>query len=74
MGVDIMELPRTEKGNKYAVVFQDFFSKWPMVFPVFDQKAIHLARLLVDEIVPRLECQKHFCPTEGHQSVVPSNA
>ena len=52
MGVDIMELPRTEKGNKYVVVFQDFFSKWPMVFPAPDQKAIRLARLLVEEIVP----------------------
>ena len=43
MGVDNMELPWTEKGNKYVVVFQDLFSKWPMVFPVPDQKAIRLA-------------------------------
>ena len=25
VGVDIMELPKTNSGNKYVVVFQDFF-------------------------------------------------
>ena len=52
MGVDVMELPQTEQGNKYVVVFQDFFSKWPAVYPVPDQKAVRLARLLVDKIIP----------------------
>ena len=52
VGVDIMDLPRTEAGNKHVVVFQDFLSKWPLVFPVPDQKAIRLARLLVEEVVP----------------------
>ena len=23
-GVDVMELPKTERGNKYVIVFQDF--------------------------------------------------
>lgn len=27
IGVDIMELPKTRKGNRYVVLFQDFFSK-----------------------------------------------
>ena len=52
VGVDIMDLPKTEAGNKHVVVFQDFLSKWPLVFPVPDQKAIRLARLLVEEEVP----------------------
>ncbi len=52
VGVDIMELPVTEKGNRYVVVFQDFLSKWPFVFAVPDQKAERLARLVVDEILP----------------------
>jgi len=47
-----MELPQTKRGNKYVVVFQDFFSKWPMVFPTPDQKAIRIAKLLAEEIVP----------------------
>ena len=40
VGVDVMDLPKTEAGNKNVVVFQDFLSKWPLVFPVPDQKAI----------------------------------
>ena len=52
MGVDIMELPLTERQNRYVVVFQDFLTKWPMVFPVPDQKSIRIARLLAEEVVP----------------------
>ncbi len=52
VGVDIMELPQTSQGNRYVVVFQDFLTKWPMVFPVPDQKSIRIARLLTEEVVP----------------------
>ena len=44
----------TTRGNKYVVVFQDLFTKWPMVYPTSDQKAERIARLLVKEIVPFL--------------------
>ena len=52
VGVDIMDLPCTKSGNKHVVVFQDYLTKFPLVFPVPDQKAIRLARLLVEEVVP----------------------
>ena len=39
LGADVMELPLTTKGNKYLIVFQDLFTKWPMAFPTLDQKA-----------------------------------
>ena len=52
IGVDIMNLPCTQRGNKHVVVFQDMLTKWPMVFPVPDQKSERLARLLCEEIVP----------------------
>ena len=52
VGVDIMELPITARGNRYVIVFQDLFTKWPIVFPTPDQKAERIARLLVEEIVP----------------------
>ena len=45
-GVDLMELPVTSQGNTYVVVFQDFFSKWPMVYPVPDQKSERIVKLL----------------------------
>ena len=52
VGVDIMELPITARGNRYVIVFQDLFTKWPLVFLTPDQKAERIARLLVEEIVP----------------------
>ena len=52
IGVDIMDLPCTERGNRHVVVFQDMLTKWPMVFPVPDQKTECLTRLLCKEIVP----------------------
>ena len=52
IGLDIMDLPCTEQGNRHVVVFQDMFTKWPMVFPVPDQKTGRIVRLLCEEIVP----------------------
>ena len=52
VAVDIMDLPCTERGNKHVIVFQDLFTKWPLVFPAPDQKAERLARLLCEEVVP----------------------
>ena len=51
-GIDIMELPKTAKRNKYVIVMQDFLTKWPLIFPAPDQKANRIARLLVDELLP----------------------
>lgn len=34
------------------VAFQDFLTKWPLVFPVPDQKAVQLVKLLTEEVVP----------------------
>ena len=51
IGVDVMHLPCTECGNKHVVVFQDMFTKWLLVFPVPDQRAERIARLLCEETV-----------------------
>ena len=51
-GVDIIKLPKIRSRNRCVVVFQDFLSKWPMVYPVADQKASTLVKLLVEEAVP----------------------
>ena len=36
LGVDIMDLPMTESGNKHVVVFQGYFTKWALVYAVPD--------------------------------------
>ena len=48
-----MDLPMTDdQGNKHVVVFQDYFSKWPMVFAVPDQKTNAIVELLTKEVIP----------------------
>ena len=29
VGVDVVQLPKTKRGNRYAVVFVDYLTKWP---------------------------------------------
>ena len=53
VGVDVLQLPRSYEGNQYAVVFVDYLTKWPEVFPTKDQTALTIARLLVDQIIAR---------------------
>ena len=50
LGID--DLPVTERGNRHVVVIQDLFTKWPLVFPVPDQKALRIAKLIAEEVVP----------------------
>ena len=40
--VDAMGLPRMVDGNSHVVVFEDYLTKWPLVFPVPDQKTTRL--------------------------------
>ena len=59
MGVDVLQLPLTESGNQYAVVFLDYLTKWAEAFPVANQSAVTIAQLLVEEIFCR-----HGAPQE----------
>ena len=52
IGVDIMDLPLTDRGNRHVLVFQDHFTKWPMVCPIPDQKSQQIVQILCDEIIP----------------------
>ena len=65
VGVDIMELQVTTMSNKYVVVFQDLFMKWPMVYPTSDQKVKRIARLLVEEIIPFFSVPKALLSDRG---------
>ena len=53
VGVDVIQFPRSNNGNQYAVVFVDYLTKWPEVFAVSDQSAATIANLLVREIISR---------------------
>ena len=53
VGVDILQLPLTAKGNQYVAVFVDYLIKWPEAFAIPDQKAETIARLFVEHILCR---------------------
>lgn len=59
IGVDVIQFPLSGDGNRYAVVFMDYLTKWPEVFAVSDQSAATIAKLLVENIVSR-----HGVPAE----------
>ena len=37
VGVDIMQMPQTERGNRYIIVFMDYLTKWVEAFATEDQ-------------------------------------
>ena len=49
VGVDVMELPKTSKGNRCVVVFQDYLT---IVFALPDQKTHRIGDILVKEVIP----------------------
>ena len=53
MGVDVLQLPVSARGNKYAIVFMDYLTKWPEVFPAKDQSAYTITKTLVEKVIPR---------------------
>ena len=65
VGVDIMELPLATNGNKYAIIFQDLFTKWPMVYSTPDQKVERIAKLLTQEIIPMFGVPGALLPDRG---------
>lgn len=59
VGVDVIQFAKSHHGNRYAVVFMDYLTKWPEVFATKDQTALTIARLLVENVISR-----HGVPTE----------
>ena len=54
MGVDVLQLPLVSNlGNKYVIAFVDYLTKWLEVFPVKNQSAYTIAKMLVEKIIPR---------------------
>ena len=58
--VDIMEMPMRLCGNRYAVDFMEYVTRWVEAYPMEDQTSKTIARLLIDNIV----CQ-HGVPNQG---------
>ena len=51
VGVDIMELPLTQNGNRHVVTFIDYLTKWVESFARNNQTSETIAKLLVDHVI-----------------------
>ncbi len=65
VGVDVLQLPETYHGNKYAIVFMDYFSKWPEVAPAPNQTAETVADLLTECIITRHGAPNYLLSDRG---------
>ena len=43
IGIDIVTMPTSNKGNKYIITCMDYFSKWPEAVPSKDKSATSVA-------------------------------
>ena len=57
--------PLSLKGNKYAVIFMDRFSRFPEAFGIPDKKAETVAKVLVEQIVCRYGCPRTLLSDRG---------
>ena len=48
VGMDFKEMDLSRSGNKYALVFQEYLTKWPEVYAVKDRSAQTVAKCLID--------------------------
>lgn len=65
VGVDIIGFLKSTSGNHYAIVFVDYLTKWPEVFPSPDQTTLTIAKLLVEQIIPRHGVPKELLSDHG---------
>ena len=77
IGVDIIQFPKSKKGNRYTVIFMDYLIKWVKAFTTRDQSALTIAKLLVGEVISRHGVSKELLfdreasfPTYSKKSIV----
>ena len=63
VGGDILQLPLTESGNRYIVVFLDYLTKWVKAFAIPNQSITTIPKILVEEILVIMEHPTACCQT-----------
>ena len=54
IAIDVLgPLPVSEDGNKYILIAMDYFTKWPEAYPLPNQEAVTVAKVLVEEFISR---------------------
>ena len=66
LSTDILgPLPLTPRGNVYVLVVTDHFTKWVEAFPVPDQTAPTVAKVILNEVVARFGCPYNILSDQG---------
>ena len=58
VGIDLIQLPESSRGNRYCITLTDYFSKWIEAAPLPTKEAKHVAAFLYSMIL------RHGCPQE----------
>lgn len=65
VGTDVVNMPLTERGNRFIIVFTDYFTHFCQAFALPDHQAPTVARLFVDEIICRFGCPRGLRSDRG---------
>ena len=66
VGIDTCgPFPLSEDGNRYVCTIVDHFSGWPEAWAIPDKSANTIARILLDEFIPRHGCPRTIISDQG---------
>ena len=58
-------LPTTHDGNRYIIVFSDYYTRWPEAYALPSIEAPRIAQLLIDEILARHSAPRTLLSDRG---------
>ena len=68
IGIDLCgPYPVSKSGNKYLVTITCLYTGWPEIFPVQDKTAETVARVILEELIPRHSCPLTILSDNGRE-------
>jgi transposase InsO family protein len=68
VGVDVLgPWPMTASGNRFIIIYQDYFSKWVEIFAARQHTAYVVAEILVKEIISRYGIMERLHSDQGRE-------
>lgn len=60
-------LPRTKRGNRFIIVVNDYFTRWPEAFAVVDHEAETVAKKLMEQWISRFGVMQYLHTDQGRE-------
>ena len=67
LALDLVKLPVTSRGNQYALVIEDYFTKWVEAFPLQGTAAPSVAQCLLNGWISRFGCPFTILSDQGRE-------